>query len=501
MKRIVRTLLLLIATLTTALGLALAFSSCSSSATETETEKKNIGGTFRYSETDFGYAVEYSWDSATNEIEEIKFPDTYKKKPITALSRGRFGNDETFPIIKKVIIPASVRLIEKEAFQNGQGIEEIVFEEGSQCTEIKSKAFKNCKALKTCLLPESIAKIGEEAFFGCSGLENFTIPKNVTRIYPYAFASCTSLKTITIPEGITEIEWGVFQYCAPNSITFPTSLKTIAPTAFSYSNVPSFTLPEGLTSIGNDAFWGAKLTAITIPASVQTVGKDAFKNCEGLKSVALKSLEAWCAIQFANEEANPVKYAESLALNGTPITKLEIPQGVARIGAYAFINCLTLTEIILPKSVQSIGTGAFSGCTQITKIHLADLTAWCTMQFDDLTAAPFGDDTNLYMDGNPLTEITIPDSVKTLREGAFRNCSTLQTVHLGKVTSVGANAFAGCTALTKVYIPSTVTKIAENTFGACENLTIYAQPILKPHGWHENWNPLNRPVQWGQASM
>ncbi len=62
------------------------------------------------------------------------------------------------------------------------------------------------------------------------------------------------------------------------------------------------------------------------------------------------------------------------------------------------------------------------------------------------------------------------------------------------VTSISRSAFYGCSGLTSVTIPNSVTYIDGDAFANCENLTIYCEAESKPSGWNYDWNPDNRPV-------
>ena len=68
------------------------------------------------------------------------------------------------------------------------------------------------------------------------------------------------------------------------------------------------------------------------------------------------------------------------------------------------------------------------------------------------------------------------------------------------VTHIYSHAFSGCSNLTRIDIPLSVTNIYSGVFSGCDNLTIYAEAPYKPSGWHDNWNPDNRPVVWGHVS-
>ena len=112
-----------------------------------------------------------------------------------------------------------------------------------------------------------------------------------------------------------------------------------------------------------------------------------------------------------------------------------IPNGITKIGNYAFYNYNNLTSVTIPNGVTSIGQYAFYGC-------------------------------------KGLTSITIPDSVTSIGTYAFKGCTSLTSVTIpNSVTSIGQNAFLDCTSLTSVTIGNSVTSIGQNTFYNCSGLT------------------------------
>ena len=105
---------------------------------------------------------------------------------------------------------------------------------------------------------------------------------------------------------------------------------------------------------------------------------------------------------------------------------------------------------------------------------------------------------NAFWGNEEVTEVILPNTVKSISFNAFSLCENLKAINLpSSLTTIDDDCFYGCESLTSIVIPNSVTAIGENAFLYCDSLTIKAEATQKPQGWHENWNPSNRPVTWG----
>lgn len=227
------------------------------------------------------------------------------------------------------------------------------------------------------------------------------------------------ITTATIPDGVTEIGTHAFYGC--------TSLANI-------------TIPDNVTEIGSHAFYSCdKLASITIPNSVTEINDYTFSCCDNLINISIPN--------------NVIKIGEYAFDGCISLTDMTIPDSVTEIGRFAFSDCASLASVTIGNNMTFIGYEAFENCSNLENVYIFDLEAWCNIEFD---ANPLSNGANLYLNGNLVKDLVIPDSVSEIR-GAFDGCLSLESVIIpDEVTEIGFRAFNECSNLTSVTFKDTV---------------------------------------------
>ena len=186
----------------------------------------------------------------------------------------------------------------------------------------------------------------------------------------------------------------------------------------STQNINTIIIKNGVGRIGNYVFSRSQAVTVYLPGSVTAIGTGAFQD-SALVSVTLPGSVA--------------EVGDGAFRNCTNLVSASVSEGLKTIGENAFCGCTSLQYIDFPSTIESIGSGAFMSCEKLTRIRFKPGTG-------DVT---FGEKGN----------------------GIFAQCWNLTDVTLPQgLTEICDNMFQSCTALSCIYIPSSVTKIGELPF-------------------------------------
>lgn len=400
-------------------------------------------------------------------------------------------------------------------------------------TALGTAAFKNCVNLPFLSVDTSnLAEINATAFEGCTGLRSVQInggEKKQTTIADGAFATCNSLKWLDI-ENVKSIGKNAFAKL-PFSALEINQVDTIGESAFASCDKLENPVIQNVKTIGASAFAGSGAQTDdnkVLLDSIQNVGSRAFEGCQ-FTSADIRDLEKVTTytdpetkieyspfakssikkVEFSDETKNTV--CTKAFKNVTSLQSVELAYcftygNISTIDASAFEGCVNLTDINLSDKLTTINGLAFynTGLTEITvpasltKITAASAAGKTVSPFAGgvLRKVTFADGVTkslqgMFMGTTSLEEVVLPESLKTIDQNTFKDCSGLKKLSVVKsdqetgeyvaaeenvldtVETINAGAFNGCSSLETLTLKN-VAKIdssdTNRTFGGCMSL-------------------------------
>ena len=357
-------------------------------------------------------------------------------------------------------------------------------------SEIGDGAFEGCTNIASATMPAvaidyipqnslktvSITRgtIGDNAFEGCTELTSVTIENGVTSIGKRAFSDCSGLRSITISESVTRIGDEAFKDCSSlTSITIPESVRSIGSSTFyNCSSLTSVTIGDGVTSIGNFAFDGCtSLTSITIPDSVTSIGDDAFWGCSSLESIIIPFVGGSAGKTSSSAYQYPFGciFGTSSYTGGMAVEQKYYGNSTSKV---------TTTTYYIPSSLRSVTVtggnilyGAFYNCSMLTSISIMDgVTSIGRNAFYGCSSLRYNEYDNAYYLGNETTPYLVLVKAK---DTDITSCTISEQTEF-----IYNSAFSGCSGLTSITIPDSVTNIGSGAFSGCSSLESITIPFV-----------------------
>ena len=436
---------------------------------------------------------------------------------ITAIGEGAFSNVEG---LKTIIIPPTVKRIEKNAFKSNTTLENVIIQErnGEGMEYIGDNAFYGCTNLKSINLPDTITYIGECVFRFDSSLDNVKLPNRIKTVKQMTFQSCSNLKNLELSEDLEELGAESLEYTALTTLKMPQNLKTIGSGALSintlleidtsesdyyeYKNgilytkdlktlvigLPSITFANIETSVetikGTAFSQCSKLSAIHIPQYVKTIEYDAFRNAN-LKSITVDSESNY----FKTDENNNLYNKEGTTLYRLFDTgNVTIKSGVENIVRGALIDNGSIKTMILPDSFIGNATNSWGTFPTLDYLFLPEkVNAFDKAAYFGVKSIEVDKDnpyfksinneyilnktgTELYCVKSDLSEINIPDTVEVIKTGSFMYQTGAIEVKLPNSVKKLEAMIMSSSNISRIEIQSNIEGIDSNAFYNANNL-------------------------------
>ena len=455
--------------------------------------KDDQGLTYTLNNADHTATVASYDDSTSDGV--IDIPDTVtsggQTYTVTAIGEYAFIPSRKITNVSSVFIPATVTSIGRFAFRCCKFLATVTFAEGSQLKSIGVSAFSGTNPahprFKEIQIPNSVETIGTNAFQNCQDLESITLPASLKTIESSAFSYCLNLSEIRLPTSLKAIQSYVFDGCS--------SLETVFYDG-SLAQWSRINTSNGFLGYSSPSLVMGDYTAQFIPV------KDENDPNPPQKTVTIT--------KYTGTESTVILPS---TINSWPVTK---------IGEAAFQDNTTITSVTIPASVTEIGANAFAGCTNLTSVTYGGDWSNLTIQsgnpavedaaneqlfeFEftpDNTAVivnnykckgtaadvtipscykgkPVTAINNAAFPNSAVTSVTIPDSITSIPDAAFVNCSQLTNISIpNSVTYIGYSAFSSCTSLKSITLPSSLSTIGNSAFAGCPSSMTVTYPGSK----------------------
>ena len=269
---------------------------------------------------------------------------------------------------------------------------------------------------------------------------------------------------------------------------FPSTVKSISlPNTLTYIQYRAFEGTQWLEGLRNQEGYNGIITSrdgstkyyLETPQGVQLTAQ--YVN-NILQDVQVIGGRAFYQTELSGDIVIPngVKGIGLEAFSDTTISSVTFEDGsqLENIDSFAFRYCSNLTSIEIPSSVTSIGEAAFYNCSALKKVNIIDIDAWAMIDFGANANPLENAGAGLYLDEKLVTEVTLTTATM-IRYRAFSGCSSLTSIEIpSSVTSIGRNAFSDCDALATVTFEDTTTEWTV-TSGSTSN-TIKSQELQSP---------------------
>ena len=366
---------------------------------------------------------------------------------------------------EEVVIPEQVRAIGRGAFTDCRTVRRVIIPDS--VLSVRLKSFTNCDRLESVRFGDGVEKIIMGTFFSCPGLSEIWLGKRVSEISPRGFIRCGSLRAIhASPDSTT--------YMSVNGVLYSrdgTVLVQYPPG----KTESEYVIPEGVLRLGPGAVCHCgSLSSVTIPRSLSLISLGNFSDCGRLKEFRFDG-----SVSEFNEQmmdrADLQEYSVRCAGGRLEKTRTEAGTSFQIIDDEHHLILSSRDTVkryageeetaVVPDGIRKIAGGAFRNCRTVKTVVLPD-------SVEEIGKFAFSG-------CDRLETVRIPEKVSGLLQGTFYGCSSLREAVLPGTKYFYGYTFYGCGRLASVAIPK-AERIGKSTFDGCASLTdIHLPPSLR----------------------
>ena len=312
------------------------------------------------------------------------------------------------------------------------------------------------------------------------GFANTPQPSKANTLGENVFAGCFKLEEIILPINLVDIGKRAFMYSPLSKITWSNSLASIGDYAFGFCDFTTFSLPNSVTSLGYFVFEGCNsLTSLRVETG-NTV-YDSRNNCNAIIENATNRLV--CGINTTEIPATVTSIGRG-AFSMINIKSISLPSGLEAISQEAFNSCYNLVFISIPSSVTTLYSRSFAYCNNIASIIVESGNA----KYDSRKNCNAVIETSSKTLIKGCKNTVIPYGVKIIDEYAYQGCSGMSEITIpGSVTTIGDYSFKCSLQTVKVENPTPIA-ISNSVFDNVNNIDLIV-PVgsISAYKAADNW--------------
>lgn len=318
---------------------------------------------------------------------------------------------------------------------------------------IGENMFSYSKSLISVILPSNITAINSFAFSYCTNLPSIILPENCNSLSEYAFSGCKELKEILVQEGNQ-------YYATRDGILFSNGGDVLYKVPLA-KDVRNYSIPSDVKNIGGRAFEGTNIASLILPDNLEEIGRYAFASCNSIYDVVIPD--------------NVLKLGEGAFQNCKNLSSIVLSSSIKKIESFTLSYCVNLRSLILSKAIESISQHALNNCSSLQCISVDEENE----NFCSYNGVLYSKDMKtivIYPRGLQSEEYYIADGVEVIYPRAFADCSKIQKVFVpSSVKEIGSYAFNG-SSVSVLNLPKTIEKIGDYAFSSCDSISSMSIP-------------------------